>query len=123
MTAAISAILPSIVSGATFSTRRTNRGVNSNNMVEGTANCVISAGQSYKALECSTELAKNLNSSKIGSKILSAHDAIIEYAKGDEALKGLGKAFRFVGDFVNYFITGTELLRVMFAFQSFKFLS
>ena len=115
MTAAISAILPSIVSGVTFSTRRGNRGANSNNMVEGTANCIIAGGQSFKAFECSAELAKNFESSGLGNKIITATEAISEYSKGDKVLKGLGNGLKFVGEYVNHFITLTEGLRVLCA--------
>ena len=115
MTGAISAILPSIVSGATFSTRRTNRGMDSNNIFEGSTNCAIAGGQSYKALECSKELAKNLQNSKVGSKLLSAHEYIREISKDDQILKGLGKGLRFVGDYVNQFITAAEAIRVLCA--------
>ena len=115
MTSAISLILPVIVSGTAFSFRRSNKGVNSNNIVEGTSNCIIAGGQSYKAFESSANLAQGLKESSFATKITGAKDYIKNLAAGDDVLKGFGKFFQFVGDNVNTFITIGEGFRVLFA--------
>lgn len=114
MVASISQILPSIVSGTTFCTRRTDRGIHADHPVVAAANLTIAGGQLYKAFENSTELSKHTTST-LSDFFRGAEERIRSLSKGDKFISGFGKFFKLVGDSVNYFITIAGALKILCA--------
>ena len=114
MTAGISAILPTIVSGATFSSRRTDKGLHEAHPIVSTANFIIAGGQMYKAFENSASISKDSNNI-VSNFFRGAEERIRTLSKGDKVIRGFDKFFKLVGDSVNYFITIASALKVIFA--------
>ena len=114
MAAGISAILPAIVSGATFGTRRTDKGLHETHPIVSGANFMIAGGQMYKAFENSATISKNSNNT-ISNFFRGAEERIRTLSKGDKVVRGFDKVFKLIGDSVNYFITIASALKVIFA--------
>ncbi len=83
-----------------FSTRRTDRAVNSDNIVVSLGNADVASGQAKNALESAELLAKeSKNSAMTGFK--SAHDALKAISKENAFLEGAGKVIGFTADHIN----------------------
>jgi len=114
MVASITSIIPSIVAGTAFCTRRTDRGLHANHPVVGAANLTVAAGQSYKAFENSVSLAEHTRNT-LTERFKGASEMIRKLSKGDKFVSGFDKFLKLVGDTVNYWITIASALKVIFA--------
>ena len=114
---AITAFMPSITSGAIFSSRRANSGVDAmsaNNPFVGAMNLDIAAGQVTNAAKGVANIAKESKAAWAGN-IVSAEESIKALSKGDKVLRGIGKVVDFTANNINPLICATGAVKVLTA--------
>ncbi len=114
---AISAFMPSITSGAIFSSRRTNSGVDAmaaHNPFVGAMNLDIAAGQVTNAAKGVANIAKE-SKAAWANGIISAEESIKALSKGDKVLRGISKVVDFTANNINPLICATGAVKVLTA--------
>lgn len=105
---AISGITKNIV----FSTRRTDRAINSDNIAVSVGNADIASGQVKNALESAEVLAKETKNG-VFTGFKGASDAIKNMSKGNIVMEGIGKVVGFTADHINPVITAVGGIKVL----------
>lgn len=112
MTAGIATILPSIVSGSAFATRRVNNGANADNAAQTAMNIGVATGQIERAAECTANVAR-LSKGGFAELVCQVDKDVANATKTDSILKGFGKVAKFIGDNVNSVIAVTSGVKVI----------
>lgn len=114
---AISALMPSITTGAIFSSRRANSGIDnmaSNNPFVGAMNMDIAVGQITNAARSAADVAK-YSTNTIASGIVSAEESIKNLAQTNKIANGVGKVIGFTANNINPLICLTGGVKVLCA--------
>ena len=103
-----------IAKNAIFSSRRTDRAINADNIAVSFGNADVAAGQVKNALDSAGVLAKG---SKTGvfAGLKGAKDAIVSMSEGSKVLQGAGKVIEFTADHINPVITVVGGVKVLTA--------
>ena len=112
MSAGIAAILPSIVSGSTFATRRINNGANADNIAQTTMNLGVATGQIERAAECTANIAR-VSKGEFADMVCEAERDVNKAAKEGSFLRRFGKTAKFIGDHVNAIIGVTSGVKII----------
>ena len=103
-----------IAKNAVFSSRRTDRAVNADNVAVSLGNANVAAGQIKNAMEAADLLAKG-SKSGIFAACKGAKDAIVSMSEGSKVLQGAGKVVEFTADHINPVITVVGGVKVLTA--------
>ena len=111
MSAGIASIIPSIISGSGFASRRLKRGAEAENAAQSAMNIGVATGQIERAAECTANVAR-VSKGGFAEMVCQIDKDIAEASKTGTLLKGFGKAAQFVGDNVNPIICVTSGVKI-----------
>ena len=111
MSAGIAAIIPSIISGSGFASRRLKRGAEAENAAQSAMNFGVATGQIERAAECTANAAR-IGKGGLAEMVCKIDKDIADASKSGTLLRGFGKAAQFIGDNVNPIIGVTSAVKV-----------
>ena len=111
---AISALIPSVTTGAIFSSRRASSGIDnmsSDNPYVGLMNMDIAAGQITNAAKSTFDIAR-CSSNAVANGLVSAEESIRNLSNANKVASGLSKVIKFTADNINPLICLTGGIKV-----------